>query len=164
MPIQAGAVETRGLQLYGEIRLDLLSDLDRLLEDRVELLVGGIERKLLKHEVYLRILHAIELLDGILYLRCTVCTIDLTLEFLLHNSPFFAGLMSADVNAVFILRIEGTWLRKARMSPAPASLLDMLLAHRDDRLHMLIGQTVVHRLSIPAGGDELAHLQNLQLM
>ena len=29
---------------------------------------------------------------------------------------------------------------------------------------MLIGQTVVHRLSIPAGGDELAHLQNLQLM
>ena len=69
MPIQAGAVETRGLQLHGEIRLDLLSDLDRLLEDRVELLVGGLERKLLKHEVYLRILHAIKLLDGILYLR-----------------------------------------------------------------------------------------------
>ena len=33
MPIQAGAIETRGLQLYGEIRLDLLSDLDRRLAD-----------------------------------------------------------------------------------------------------------------------------------
>ena len=128
----------RGLQLHGEIRLDLLSDLDRLLEDRIELIVCGLERKLLKHEVYLRILHAIELPNRILYLRCTVCTIDLTLEFLLHHGPFFAGLM--------------------------ASLLDMFLTHRDDRLHMLIGQTVVHRLSIPAGGDELAHLQNLQLM
>lgn len=155
----------RGLQLHGEIRLDLLSDLDGLLEDRVELLVCGLKCKLLKHEVYLRVLHAIELLNRILYLRCTVCTIDLTLEFFLHHGPFFADLMPAYLMLCSSFVSKGfATSEHGRDGRCPASLLDMFLTHRDDRLHMLVSQTVVHRLTIPAGGDELAHLQNLQLM
>ena len=80
------------LQLYREVRLDLLSGFNGLLKNLIELIIVGLQCKFLQHEVHLRILHAIHLLDGVLYLRCTVCAINVTLEFLLHDGPFLTAL------------------------------------------------------------------------
>ena len=75
----------RGLSDDDTILLELGYSLLGGIEDRIESFVFGIKRELQGHEADVHAVHAIDLCNGILHFRCTVCAFQVFhLEYFAH--------------------------------------------------------------------------------
>lgn len=85
------------LKINFAVRFNLLAGLYNFFHDFVKTVIICIDLHFLHHEVDVYVIYTIQILHRILHLCCTVCTVYLDFEFLLHfKVPFrrlYAGLL-----------------------------------------------------------------------